>query len=81
MILFWDRREVYMGMEAEDAYRAKAALADAGIECQMRVVDQGCRTGRGQAISLPSMVPLARMYYLYVDKKDEEQARFCLGTY
>lgn len=86
-MLFWNRREVYMGSSVEDYVAIRQKLAANHIRYDIKSVNRfGSSVGR--------MLPMGRaaesamnqrsqymdIYYVYVDKKDYDRAMAILHT-
>jgi len=67
LIAFWNRYEVWFGQSIENFKNARDILADNNIKYRFRITTRGAIGGR-----------VLRTYYLYVHKKDAEEAEFLL---
>jgi len=78
MILFWNRKEVYMGNSLERFYEARQRLEDNGIKYDYKLVSNNSASlfgsSRSQFGSFGENLQLSTMYYLYVHKKDYDYA-------
>jgi len=70
VIAFWNRYEAWFGYDIEGFKNARDTLAVNDIKYKFRIVNNTSRT--------LSHLKHARTYYLYVHKKDAEEAAFLL---
>ncbi len=74
-MMFWNRREVYMGFSMEQMGLVRQTLADNDIEYTYRVVNNGM--SRTFSAQNPNFIC---QYYVYVHKKDFEKAQAVLNS-
>lgn len=76
-MLPWNRKEVYTGTSMTDFSRVRNLLSEAGIRCDIRMVNHS----RGNWDTARAPAPnfgnpdYATQYYVYVAKPDEEKAK------
>ena len=78
----WNRKEVFLGVSAQDFSKAQNVLAENGIRYDTRVVDPSHT--RGIFTQARSAAPFlnqdyVRQYYVYVAPGDYEQAKYLLS--
>ena len=69
MILFWNRREVWFGSDLDGFKNVRDVLRDNRIKFVYRIRTRGA-AGAG----------VTRTYYVYIHKKDLEEAEFLLRS-
>lgn len=78
MIMFWNRRKVYIGTSPEDIHNARQKLEDNNIKYDYRVPgDTNLSIWGSEGVVLGTFgrnLKYAATYYLYVHKKDYEHA-------
>lgn len=74
MIVFWNRKEVYMGYSMAECGEIRSILAVNQIKYTYKVVNPFARSGRGTRGSFGENPELSHMYYVYVHEKDYEWA-------
>ncbi|WP_209460131.1 hypothetical protein [Youngiibacter multivorans] len=77
MIMFWNKREVFVGASMRDFNRVMDDLASNGIYRTYRVVSN--IEGRGRTGTFGTDPDLLKTYYVYVHKKDLENALHLIG--
>ena len=86
-MLFWRRREVYMGAAAEEYTAVRRKLAAANIPYDLKAVNRfGSTLGGGFASprsltgAMEERTEYMNLFYVYVDKKDYDRAMQVLHT-
>lgn len=78
MIMFWNRREVFMGYSLEKFYEARQKLEAHNIKYTYRLVGSDTtfffESRRASMGSLGENTALSTMYYIYVHKKNYDLA-------
>lgn len=78
MIFFWNRREVYFGSSMQKFGEVRDILAANKIKYTYRLINRNNSSffspGRGHTGSFGSRVECEYEYYVYVHKKDYEEA-------
>ena len=77
MIMFWNRREVFVGARMKDLNRVMDDLSANSIYHTYKVVSN--IEGRGRTGTFGVDPDLLRTYYVYVHKKDLEKALHLIG--
>lgn len=77
MIMFWNKREVFVGASMVDFNRVLNDLSAKGIYHTYKVVSN--IEGRGRTGTFGVDPDLLKTYYVYVDKKDLEKALHLIG--
>lgn len=77
MIMFWNKREVFVGASMSDFNRVMNYLSDLGIKHTWRVVSN--IEGRGRTGTFGVDPDLLKTYYVYVHRKDLEKALHLLN--
>ena len=84
MIMFWNRREVFMGYSLEKFYEARQKLEAQNIKYTYRLSGSDStfffESRRAHVGSLGENPALSTMYYLYVHKKNYELACMALRS-
>ena len=84
MIMFWNRREVYMGYSLEKFYEARQKLEAYNVKYTYRLAGNDTtfffESRRAYMGSLGENPALSTMYYHYVHKKDYELACMALRS-
>ncbi len=75
MITFWNRREVFMGFDAQQLAHTIKTLTDAGIPFIQRASNQTIRSRMG---SFGESSSFAVLTYIYVHKEDLKRAQTAL---
>ena len=81
-MLPWQKREVYVGFSLDIFNQQREKLNASGIRYDYRVVDlqSGTFGRRGARGSYGINHQYTKQYYLYVDKKDYENAVYTLNS-
>lgn len=79
MILFWNRKEVFVGYSMEQFAAFRQKLVDNGIQYDFKLVSNNNNnalfgSGRSRTGTFGENMAYMTMYYLYVHKKDYEYA-------
>lgn len=74
MIIFWNRKEVYMGYSMAECGEVRSILAGNKIKYTYKVVNPFSNSVRGARWHFGESTSLSYMYYVYVHKKNYEWA-------
>jgi hypothetical protein len=82
-MLFWKRKELWLGNSMEEFSRIRQVLAKNHIRCDIKLknrmqTDFGRRTPA--SFQLGNNPLLDTMYYLYVDKDEYERAKYLIDS-
>jgi hypothetical protein len=79
MITIFSRKEVYHGFSMQDCYKVRELLAANHIKYQVKTVDSFRSSGRSASRGAGINMDYAYEYYIYVHKKDYDQAGYVLN--
>ena len=78
MIFLWNRKEIYNGFSINELNRIKDSLSEKGIKYDVKVVNRTTSSGfdtlRGRIGSMGENHKYSYEYYIYVHKKDYDEA-------
>lgn len=74
MIMFWNRREVYVGSDMEAFSRVRSILAVKKIKYQYKVVNSLGSSNRGHSGAFGINTANSFLYYVYVHRRDYKLA-------
>lgn len=77
MILFWNRKEVYMGYIGDDFYNIMGTLQHNKIKYTYRIINTGNKAGLG---SQGEKQQYKQQCYVYVRKQDFELAEHLVNS-
>ncbi len=72
MIMFWNRRELYIGSDMEAFSRVRSILSAKNIKYQYKVVNSLGSSNRGHSGAFGINTANSFLYYVYVHRKDYE---------
>lgn len=79
MIMIWNRKEVFVGWSIEQFYEVRRALAENKIKYDFKVTNNNnSGSGRGHMGSFGENMRYSTTNYVYVHKKDFDQACYAL---
>ena len=79
MITIFNRKEVYHGFSMQECYKVRELLLSNHIKYQVKTVDSFRSSGRSASRGLGINMDYAYEYYIYVHKKDYDQAGYILS--
>lgn len=74
MIMIWNQREVFMGYSLQKFNEVREILAANRIKSKYRVVYNKSSSRRGRTGTFGENMEYSNLYYIYVHKKDYENA-------
>jgi len=74
MIMFWNRREVFIGSDMEKFSLVRSILSGKNIKYQYKVVNSLGSSNRGHSGAFGINTANSFLYYVYVHRKDHELA-------
>ena len=84
MILVCNRKEIYNGFSINEFNRIKNILAQKGIQYEFKTVNRttssGFDTSRGRVGSMGENMKYSYEYYIYVHRKNYNQAVFLINN-
>lgn len=72
MIMFWNRKEIYVGHSMQEFNRIRDALNTNRIKYEYRIINQS--SSRARFGTFNENMEYTRLYYLYVHKGNYEEA-------
>ena len=79
MITIFNRKEIYHGFSMRDCYDVRSMLSANGIHYSIRTMSPFSSSGRSSSRGLGINMDYAYEYYIYVHKKNYDQAVFFLN--
>ncbi|OPX46304.1 hypothetical protein CLHUN_01200 [Ruminiclostridium hungatei] len=70
MIMFWNRREVFMGSDMEKFSQVRSILSGKNIKYQYKAVNSLGSSNRGHSGAFGINTANSFLYYVYVHRKD-----------
>jgi hypothetical protein len=76
---FWNRKEIYFGTSLKEFSDLRDIVALSGIRYDYKIMDHSSST-RGRFGNLGLNPNYEKQYYLYVHKKDYENAKYIINN-
>lgn len=84
MIMFWNRKEIYVGNSAEKCGQIRSALSANNIKYSYRVVNRNGSSAIGASRvrtgTIGENIKLAYTYYVYIYKSDYDKVCMILSS-
>jgi len=84
MLFIWNRKEIYNGFSIKEFNRIKDILSQKGIKYDYKTVNLKSSSlfdsTRGRVGSMGENLDASYEYYLYVNKKEYDEAIFAIST-